>query len=144
MKVVLVAVVLILAAAGTTAVRAGQAAHRSVKDGVYTTAQAGQGKPLYDEKCASCHGSMASVTPDMAPLLNDHVFRTTWNDRSVGELFDRIRDTMPQNEPATLSPQQTVEIIAYILSANNLPAGEEALAQDVETLKQIKLDAGQP
>jgi hypothetical protein len=87
---------------------------------------------------------MASFTPDMAPLLNDHVFRTTWNERSVGEFFDRIRDTMPQNEPGTLSAQQTVEIIAYILSANNLPSGEVALAQDVETLKQIKLDAGQP
>jgi len=144
MKAVLVSAILTVGAAGVTGVRAGQAAPRSVKDGVYTTAQAGQGKTLYEEKCASCHGSMTSATPDMAPLLNDHVFRTMWNDRSLDQLFDRIRDTMPQNEPGTLSAQQTVDLIAYILSANNLPAGQAALGEDVETLKQIMLDAGQP
>jgi len=136
--------VLALAAAGGTAVRAQQAAPRSVKDGVYTTAQANQGKKVYDEKCAECHGTMASATPDVAPLLNDHVFRTTWKDRSLGELFDRIRETMPQDEPGTLSPQQLADLIAYILRANALPAGEVALAHDVGTLSQIRFDAGQP
>ena len=144
MNVLLVAAMMTLAAAGGTGGPARQAAPRSVRDGVYTTAQANRGKTVYDEKCAACHGTMASVTPDMAPLLNDHVFRAAWNDRSLADLFERIRDTMPQNDPGTLPPQQTVDLMAYILSANNLPAGDVVLADDVDTLKQIRLDAGQP
>jgi mono/diheme cytochrome c family protein len=139
-----VAAVMTLAAAGIVAVQAQQQAPRSVTDGVYTIEQANQGKTLYVEKCAACHGTMASATPDMAPLLNDYVFRATWKERSLAELFERIRDTMPQNAPGTLSPQQLADTIAYILRANELPAGNVALAHDVETLKQIRLNVGQP
>ena len=125
-------------------VRAAEQMPRSVKEGVYTSAQADGGKALYKEKCASCHGAMTSATPDMAPLLNDYSFQTAWRDRSVGEFFTRIRNDMPQDKPRTLSAQQTVEIIAYILQANQLPAGDAPLAEDVEQLKQIRLDAGEP
>ncbi len=140
----LVAVAVTLAAAGVTVERAQQAADRSAKDGVYTTVQANQGKTLYDEQCELCHGTMTSITPDLAPLLNDYAFQTTWKDRSLGELFERIRDTMPQDEPGTLSSEQLVELIAYILSGNQLPPGDVALPQDTEALMHIRLDAGQP
>ena len=127
-----------------SSVRAQQLAARSVKDGVYTIAQAKQGKVVYEEHCLECHGSMASATPDMAPLLNDYVFQGTWKDRSLGELFDKIRNTMPPNKTGTLSSQQLVNLIAYILSANALKAGEVPLTDDPETLKQIRLDAAPP
>ena len=141
----MLALVMIFAVeAGSVAIAAPRGTPRSVKDGVYTTAQASAGKTAYSDKCASCHGTMASATPDMAPLLNDYVFQDAWKNRSVGDLFERIRNTMPQNEPATLSPQRTAEIVAYILSANQLPAGNEALDEDLEVLKQIQMDAGQP
>jgi mono/diheme cytochrome c family protein len=107
-------------------------------------AQANRGKALYAEQCTECHGAMTSVTPDLAPLLGDYVFQATWRNRSLAQLFDRIRDTMPQNKPRTLSPEQTVDLIAYILSANGLPAGEVPLAHDVEALTQIRMDAGLP
>jgi len=121
-----------------------QVAARSVKDGVYTAVQAKQGKVVYEEHCLECHGSMASATPDMAPLLNDHVFQAAWKDRSLGELFDKIRNTMPPNKAGTLSPQQLVDLIAYVLSANALKAGDVPLTDDPETLKQIRLETGPP
>jgi mono/diheme cytochrome c family protein len=93
---------------------------------------------VYDEKCAECHGDMTTVTPAMAALLNDHVFQASWKDRSLAELFEKIRDTMPQDKPGTLSSQQLLDLIAYILSANALPPGDIPLASDVETLKQIR------
>ena len=131
--------------AGIIAVaHAGQAPARSAKEGVYTTEQAGRGKTSYDAKCASCHGSMASVTPDMAPLLNDSGFQSLWKDRSLAQLFDRIRETMPQDKPNTLSPEETAALVAYILSGNQLPAGETALPTDPKILKEIRVDAGEP
>ena len=74
MRALHVAVVMTLAATGGTRVLAQAPGLRSVRDGVYTTAQADQGQAVYDDKCAVCHGTMATISPDMAPLLNDHTF----------------------------------------------------------------------
>ena len=128
-----------LVVSGLITVLTHQAAPPSVNDGVYTTEQATRGEALYDEKCASCHGAMASITPDMAALLSDHTFRARWTSRSLGELFGVIQETMPQDDPGTLSSQQAAELVAYILSSNRLPAGAVALTDDVETLTRICL-----
>ena len=138
------AFMLTLAGAGVAVTPAQEAPSRSVKDGVYATAQATQGQVLYDEKCAECHGTMESVFPDMAPLLHDYLFLSDWQGRSLGELFERIRDTMPQEEPGSLSPEELVDLVAYILSANRFPPGDAALAHDVETLRAIRFDTDQP
>lgn len=143
MNVLQTAIVMLTLTAGA-AIETPQAAPRSAKDGVYTAAQADRGKAVYTEQCTECHGTMTSVTPDLAPLLNDHVFQRAWRNRSLSELFDRVRETMPQNRPRTLSPSQMVDLIAYILSANGLAAGDVPLTDDIETLKQIRVDAGLP
>lgn len=135
----LAAAVLGAAGMGITALAAAQAPPRSVQDGVYTAAQATRGGTLYEDKCALCHGAATDITPGMAPLLGDYVFQDTWKGRSVGDLFERIGATMPQNEPGTLSPQETADIVAHILSANRLPAGSVALGSEVEPLRQIQL-----
>jgi mono/diheme cytochrome c family protein len=144
MKVAVLAVAIVSAGAGLSPAARSQTASRSVKDGVYTSVQAIRGQALYTVKCASCHGSMASTTPDMAPLLNDHVFQATWKDLSVGDLFERILNTMPQNEAGTLSPPQTADIVAYILSANQWPAAQSPLGDGVDALRHIRMDASQP
>ena len=137
------AAALMVFAGAVVAAGARQTASRSARDGVYTTAQATRGTALYGKQCAECHGAIDTVFPEVAPLLADHVFKGSWKNRSVGELFERIRDTMPQNKPRTLSPEQTADLIAAILSANRLPAGETPLAQDVDLLKQIRMDTEQ-
>jgi mono/diheme cytochrome c family protein len=124
------------------AVRAQQVVTRSVKDGVYTPVQAKQGKIVYEKHCLECHGSMASATPDMAPLLNDHMFQATWKERSLADLFDKVRNTMPPNKTGAISSQQLIDLIAYILSANALKAGDVPLTDDIETLREIRLDVG--
>jgi mono/diheme cytochrome c family protein len=121
----------------------GQAPSRSAREGVYTTAQAAQGKRVYVDKCTSCHGSMETSTPEMAALLNDVGFQNLWRDRSLARLFSRIRETMPQDKPNSLSPEETADVVAYILSANALPPGETVLPFDLEILKEIRLDAGE-
>jgi hypothetical protein len=56
----------------------------------------------------------------------------------LGDLFQRIQQTMPQTAPHSLSDQTYIDIIAYILSANGLPAGGPDLKPDVDSLKTIK------
>ena len=46
---------------------------------------------------------------------------------------------MPQDSPASLSRQAYIDMVAYVLQANKLPAGEHELGHDLATLKQIKI-----
>jgi hypothetical protein len=61
----------------------------------------------------------------------------------LARLFGRIRETMPQTS-RTPSLRRNRHIVAYILSANQLPSGDVPLPTDLEILKQIRVDAGEP
>ena len=123
-------------AALALAVAAGAAAS-AAQDGVYTAEQAVRGEALYGEQCASCHGPIRAIVPEVAALLGDHTFRNTWRGRPLGELFAFIRETMPQDAPGTLTAQQTADLVAHILSGNRLPAGKTPLPDDPEQLPQL-------
>ena len=118
------------------AVAAGAAASPA-QDGVYTAEQSARGEALYDEQCASCHGPIRAIVPEMAALLGDHTFRNTWRGRPLGELFEFIRETMPQDAPGTLTPPQAADLVAHILSGNRLAAGETPLPDDPEQLPHL-------
>src|SRR5690242_21489071 len=106
-----------------------QGAGRNVWDGVYTADQAAQGKALYDNKCALCHGAELTGA-EMAPPLVGPVFLGNWVGASVDDLFTRIHTTMPANDPGSLSNAEAVQALAYILSFNKFPAGTTPLPTD--------------
>src|SRR5215470_6374124 len=110
---------------------------RSVWDGIYTAEQAKRGQERYNAQCASCHGQMLEGGESAPPLAGGE-FLSNWNALTVGDLFDRTRSTMPQNKPGSLSREANAEVLAYILSVNQFPAGKEALAQSSEVLKEIR------
>ena len=87
---------------------------------------------------------MDQITPDMAALLSDHAFRQKWTGRSFAELFDYILETMPQNEPRSLSPEDGAALIAHILSGNGFPAGDVELTPKAEALKEIRWEPQVP
>ena len=116
---------------------------KSVWDGVYTQAQADRGKGLYSEQCASCHGSELTGG-EMAPPLSGGEFMAGWDGLTVGDLFERIRISMPQNAPGSLSGQQNADILAFVLSANKFPAGAAELGTQSMMLKAIKFEAKKP
>ena len=115
----------------------------SVWDGVYSEEQAGRGRTLYGKECASCHGSSLSGG-ETAPPLTGSAFMANWSGLSVGELFERIRLSMPEGRPGTLSRQQNADILAYMLSVNEFPAGKAELQKDTDRLKQIRFLAQKP
>jgi S-disulfanyl-L-cysteine oxidoreductase SoxD len=116
---------------------------RSVWDGVYTEDQAKRGHELYAKECASCHGSDLTGG-ESAPALAGPGFLSNWTTLTVGELFERTRISMPENDPGKLSRAQMADLIAYLLSANRFPAGKVELDKQAEVLKQIRIDAEAP
>jgi S-disulfanyl-L-cysteine oxidoreductase SoxD len=98
---------------------------RSVKDGVYTAAQAARGRALYEEQCASCHA--------------DRMWGQDWPEKTVFDVYDVVKNFMPEDNPGSLTAAQTRDVIAYILQNNKLPAGRTELPEPDADLKQIKL-----
>ena len=114
-----------------------QEAKKSVKDGVYTDAQAKRGEPLYKENCAACHGDDLAGSGPMPPLAGDD-FVKNW--KNVGDLFDKIHGSMPASSPGSLTEPQTADIIAYILSVGKFPAGATELEPKMEPLMLITIE----
>jgi mono/diheme cytochrome c family protein len=116
---------------------------RSVWDGVYTGEQAGRGSELYAQHCASCHGT-ALTGGESAPPLTGGEFFSNWNGLTVGDLFERIRISMPADRPGKLTREQDADILAFILSVSQFPPGKAELEHQTEVLKQIRLDSSKP
>ena len=130
-----------IAALGST--MGAQPATRSVWDGVYTVEQSKRGEPLYGQYCSSCHGTVLEGG-EMAPPLAGGTFNANWNALSMGDLLERIRTSMPQNNPGSMSRAQCADILAFMLSVGNFPSGKTELPRETELLKQITFEATKP
>ena len=137
----LVGITALVAITGHATVFAQQA--KSQWDGVYTAEQAKRGEGFYAQYCASCHGPDLAGG-EMAPGLTGGEFSSNWNDLSLGELFERMRISMPQNAPGSLSRQQNSDILAFVLFKSNFPAGTTELPTQTEVLNTIKFVASKP
>ena len=110
---------------------------RSTSSGVFTEEQAKKGEAAYQSRCASCHGADLHSTEPEAPDLTEGAFKFGWQGKSIGERFDTIRKTMPPQRAGSLDDQTYLDIVAYILRFNNVPAGGQTLQPDLAKLKQI-------
>jgi mono/diheme cytochrome c family protein len=119
------------------------ASERSVWDGVYTEEQAKRGEALYEKQCSTCHGDKLAGR-ESAPPLTGGAFMANWNGLTLGDLFERIRRTMPQDAPGKLSRQQNADVLAYVLNFNKFPAGKTELYRQAEMLKEIRFEAAKP
>jgi mono/diheme cytochrome c family protein len=120
-----------------------QSPDRSVWDGVYTAEQAKRGQALYANNCASCHGS-ALGGGESAPPLSGGEFFANWNGLTMGDLFDRIRRSMPADRPGKLTREQNADVLAFMLSVNQFPVGKTELEHQSEVLKQIRFESEKP
>jgi quinoprotein glucose dehydrogenase len=116
---------------------------QTVWNGVYTAGQAQKGAALYADNCASCHG-LALTGGESAPPLTGGEFLSNWNGLTLGDLFERIRTTMPADRPGKLTREQNTDILAHILHVGDFPAGAAELSARTEYLKQIRIEAVKP
>ena len=115
----------VAAASLGVAVTAQAPASRSVREGVYTAAQAARVGALYQEKCSNCHAA--------------RMWGQDWPEKSVFDVYDTIKNFMPEDAPGSLSERQTRDVVAYILKVNKLPAGKTELPAADAELRQIRL-----
>jgi mono/diheme cytochrome c family protein len=107
----------------------------SVWTGVYTTAQATRGTDLYNRVCRECHGDDLEGR-EKSPALAGGSFAQRWDGATLKKLFERMQE-MPPAPAARLQPNQYVDILAFLLSANDVPAGSQPLVSDKDVLATI-------
>ena len=88
------------------------------------------GEQWFRSVCLQCHATGNLTNPD---------FRLAWRGKTAYELFERIRATMPQNKPGTLTQGTYASIVAYLMKANGLPVGTRRVSSDSSALASIRL-----
>ncbi len=117
----------------------GPSFSRQASSGVYSMAQARAGEAAYLASCAACHGVDFQPAPG-SPTLQGGAFLSNWRGKSVGELFGYVRTNMPPGGGGSLPDAQYLALVAYLLEANDYPAGEEPLDADGAILQSIGVD----
>ena len=114
---------------------------QSVWDGVYTDAQATRGERTYGRSCEQCHGADLAGDPvmEIPPLALDS-FMTSWSSKSVKDLFDTVKRSMPKDKPGSLGTGAYIDVVAYLLQANKFPSGSRELPRTPEQLEGIVIE----
>ncbi|MEP6763421.1 MAG: c-type cytochrome [Gemmatimonadaceae bacterium] len=91
-----------------------------------------RGFTVFNKVCLECHTKSDITGAD---------FKIKWTTRPVFDLFNVIHTTMPDNAPGTLSIDQYLDVVAYLLRVNGAPGGGAAIAAgDTLNLKKLKIE----
>ena len=96
-----------------------------------------EGQAIYDQKCASCHGtfgesnSYLQLAGGVGTLASDQPMRTTGSKLNYATtLWDYINRAMPFDAPQTLAPNEVYALTAYVLNLNDIVPADAVLDQD--------------
>ena len=120
----------------------GQSA-RTVWTGVYTTEQSVRGEQLYVRACAECHGEDLEGR-ERAPALAGVTFNQRWDGAALKKLFERLEEMPPAKPEARLTSQQYIDVLAFLLSSNEMPAGTTPLDTEKKVLADITYTSQRP
>jgi len=93
--------------------------------GWFSSAQVQSGRLEFAAKCETCHGAQLQGTG--APALKGRPFNLQWNGKTLSALYNYVHTQMPLGNPDSLKLQEYADIVAFILSQNGLPPGDERL-----------------
>jgi mono/diheme cytochrome c family protein len=117
---------------------------RSIWDSVYSAGQAARGDSLYHTTCAKCHGDTLgggkTATGEDSPSLVGAAFLGNYYGLTVFDMYDKVRNGMPPDNPKTIDPQTVVDVMAFVFSKNQFPAGAADLPNDEAKLKEITIE----
>jgi mono/diheme cytochrome c family protein len=107
----------------------------AVSAGWYTAAQAVNGAKAYQKTCAGCHG--ANLQGGMGPALVGKKFWLTYGGKKISTLWSAVHTQMPMMAPGSVSAKNSVNIMAFLLQKNGLPAGTTPLDDTVDLSKVL-------
>jgi S-disulfanyl-L-cysteine oxidoreductase SoxD len=114
-----------------------------------------QGQAIWDNKCATCHGTFAESNKVFTPLVGgvakedlssghvanlmrrDFPARTTFMKvATVSTLFDYIRRAMPWNAPKSLKDDDVYAVLAYLLNLADIVPDDFVL--DEKSIRDVQ------
>ena len=110
-------------------------ARKTVREAVYTDAQAQRGQKVYEANCVTCHLPEldGSANPDAgargAPLVGTR-FVQDFGESRVSALFNKMKRDMPSGRPGALTDQEYLDATAFVLQRNKFPAGAVELTEE--------------
>jgi S-disulfanyl-L-cysteine oxidoreductase SoxD len=94
----------------------------------YAASQAADGREVFRGVCSSCHAETE---------FRGQIFNLTWKSRPIGDFFQLIAATMPQDAPGSLTATEYAAVVAYVLQLSGHPPGEVELAADSRVLDRL-------
>jgi mono/diheme cytochrome c family protein len=86
----------------------------------YRADQAERGRAVFRDRCSECH---------YASEMSGTQFQFQWERRTVGDLYEHLVETMPEDDPGSLTATEYLEVVAYILRMNGFPEGPAELEE---------------
>ena len=102
-----------------------------------------QGKPIFAQKCAACHGEGGKGGVN-APVVGNPPLNGIEAPKTIANfwgysttVFDFIRRAMPWTQPRSLTNDEVYAITAYILAENKLIGPTDVM--NAQTLPKVKM-----
>jgi cytochrome c len=111
---------------------------KGLPDGAGT---AGNGRLIYAQKCAACHGK-TGVEGSSSRLVGTDTVKT----KTIGNywaysttLYDYLNRAMPFNQPGSLTPDEVYSLTAFLLSENKIIDSTQVI--NAQTLPKVIMPA---
>jgi len=103
---------------------------KTKEGGWYAEEQATTGAKTYAQSCATCHG--ANLEGGAGPALKGASWQQLYGGAKLLTVWGEIKGPMAQYAGTTFSTQESLDLLAYLLQQNGLPAGKLRLADTRE------------
>jgi mono/diheme cytochrome c family protein len=104
----------------------------------FSNEQVEQGNAIYVQHCQVCHGTNLD-NGQFATPIKGFFFEMKWGGKTLGELARFTWEQMPEGNGKLLDVEDYIATVAFILSKNNIEAGDTAMSEDFNSLDGIML-----
>jgi alcohol dehydrogenase (cytochrome c) len=118
--------VLALASLATLGINIVIAQQPAPAGGVFSAAQAADGRGVYRAQCSSCHLDDLRGNNEAPPLAGVN-FMSKWGDKTARELLAYVQTTMPPDNPGAIGEPGNTNVVAFILYSNGAQPGSRML-----------------
>jgi nitrate/TMAO reductase-like tetraheme cytochrome c subunit len=94
-------------------------------DGWYSVEQAASGEKLFERACSACHG--AKLEGAAGPALSGIKWQQSFGGAKLLTIWGEIKGPMAGYAGTSFTTQESLDILAFLLQQNGLPAGKQPL-----------------